>query len=55
VTKEELVEFLKESLTISINRDQDYYSYPHLEVELLLDGEIISSCITTIYDGDQHG
>ena len=55
MTKEELVEFLKENLTIIIDRDQGYWSYPHLEVKLLLGGEVISNCTTTIYDGERNG
>ena len=51
--REEIIEFLKENLSIEIDRNQDYYSYPHLEVKLKLENQIISSCITTIYDGER--
>lgn len=53
--REELIDFLRENLTININRDQDYYSYPHIEVTLSLCGEQISSSQTTIYDGEHNG
>lgn len=53
--REELIDFLRENLTIEISRDQDYYSYPHIEVKLMLCGQLIDSSQTTIYDGEHNG
>lgn len=53
--REELIEFLMQNLTISIDRNQDYYSYPHIEVVLKLCGQVVDSSQCTIYDGDCHG
>lgn len=52
MTKEELVEFLKENLTITIDRHVQYYSYPSLDVEIRLGDELITYSSCTIYDGD---
>lgn len=52
--REELIDFLRENLTITIDRDQDYYSHPHLEVKLKLCGDVIDSSQCTIYDGDRR-
>lgn len=53
--KQEILDFLRENLTISISRDQGYYSYPYIEVKLMLDGEVISTDECTIYDGEHNG
>lgn len=53
--REELIDFLRENLTITIERDQCYYSYPHIEVKLMLCGKLIDSSQTTIYDGEHNG
>ncbi len=43
MTKEELIEFLKENLTISANFVPEYYgSYPYIEIVLSLNDEVIS-------------
>lgn len=55
MTKEELVEFLHENLSIEIERDWGYYSYPSLEVTLKLGDQVISTSTTTIYDGERNG
>lgn len=52
--KQELIEFLRENLVITIGRYEEYYSNPHLEVNLILDGETISTSTCTIYDGDRN-
>jgi hypothetical protein len=42
--KEQLIEFLKENLTVSVNIESGGYgSNPYLKVSLLLDGEVIDS------------
>lgn len=51
--KQELLDFLRENLTIHINRHQDYHSYPHIEVMLKFDGQLIDSDQCTIYDGER--
>lgn len=51
--KQELLQFLKDNLTIQVRRDQDYYSHPHLTVTLRFDGEVIDSDQCTIYDGER--
>jgi hypothetical protein len=53
--KDELIDFLRGNVTIEISRDQDYYSYPHIEVKLKVCGELIDSSQCTIYDGDHNG
>lgn len=53
--REELIEFLKENLSIEIDRDQSYYSYPHIEVKLKLCGQVFDSSQCTIYDGERNG
>lgn len=53
IDKEELLDFLRENLTIHINRHQDYHSYPHIEVMLKFDGQLIDSDQCTIYDGER--
>lgn len=55
MTKEELIEFLYENLSIEIERDQGFYSYPTLEVILKLGDQVISKSTTTIYDGNCNG
>lgn len=51
---EELLVFLRENLTIHISRDQNYYSYPQLEVKLKLGGQVIDYDQCTIYDGERN-
>lgn len=53
--REELIDFLRENLTIEIDRDQGYYSYPHLEVKLKIRGQLIDSAQCTIFDGEHNG
>lgn len=53
--KEEMIAFLRENMTIEISRDQDYYSYPHIEVKLKVCGKLIDSSQCTIYDGERNG
>lgn len=53
--REELIDFLRENLTIEIERDQDYYSYPHLMVKIKIGNETISNSSCTIYDGECDG
>jgi hypothetical protein len=55
MNKEELIEALLEGLSIEIERDQNYYSYPHLSVRIMYDNVLISESTCTIYDGDCHG
>jgi len=52
--KQELLEFLRNNLSVSIERDQEYYSYPHLSVKLWLDGDVVSESSCTIYDGERN-
>lgn len=47
MTKEELLEFLKENLSISIDREYGFYSDDGIKVVLSLDCEEISS--STVY------
>ena len=54
MNEEELINFLKDNLSIRIVRDQEYYSNPHIEVKLLLCGEVINYDQCTIYDGDRR-
>lgn len=53
MTKDELVEFLHENLSIEIERDHGYYSYPSLTVTLKLGNQVLSSSTETIYDGER--
>lgn len=53
IDKDELIEFLRENLTIRIERNHEYYSHPCIEVELYLGNEKISSDNCTIYDGER--
>lgn len=53
--RDELIDFLRENLSITIDRDQGYYSYPHLEVKLHLCGQVIDTSSCTIYDGEHNG
>jgi len=55
MNQEELIEALREGLSIEIERAQNYYSYPHLSVRLMFDGVLISESTCTIYDGDHSG
>lgn len=48
--KNEIFQYLKDNLVIEISRDQDYYSHPHLEVKVTLEGELVSESMCTIYD-----
>lgn len=55
MNREELIDFLKENLSVNIKRTQDYYSYPELVVSIELDGETISTASTIVYDEARHG
>lgn len=55
MNREELIEFLKENLTVNIKRTQDYYSYPELTVSIEIDGEQISAASAIVYDEERHG
>lgn len=53
MTKEELIEFLKENLKIKIYFNPGCaWTYPELEVKLELEGEVISEHNTTLYLND---
>lgn len=54
MTKDELIEFLHENLSIEIERDHGYYSYPSLTVTLKLGNQVLSTSTETIYDGDRN-
>lgn len=50
MTKEELIQFLKENLQISIYDSTDYYDeHTSLTVSISLGGEVISSSTECIY------
>lgn len=51
--RDELIEFLRENMTIQIDRNLEYYSYPSLEVVISIAGQEISRSSTTIYDGER--
>jgi hypothetical protein len=51
----ELIQFLRDNMTIEISRDQEYYSYPYIEVKLKVCGQLIDSSQCTIYDGEHNG
>lgn len=51
MTKEELVQFLKENLSIRIDRKYGSFGYGNcIEVELILDGTVISKDSMNISD-----
>jgi hypothetical protein len=52
MNKEDIVEFLKNNLTINIERWTGHYQYPTLEVKLMICDELISAAECTIYDGE---
>lgn len=54
MSKDELIEFLKENLNIVIRRDDQYHGYPELTVKLGLGDLIISEYSCTIYDGEHN-
>lgn len=43
MSKEQLLEFLKENLTIEVKQTKGFYGEKHTEIVLSLDGERISS------------
>lgn len=51
--RDELIEFLRENMTIQIDRNLEYHSYPSLEVVISIAGQEISRSSTTIYDGER--
>lgn len=53
MTKDELLEFLHENLSIEIERNEYYYCYPSLTVTLKLGNQVLSSSTETIYDGER--
>lgn len=55
IDNEELIAFLRENMTIEIERTVSYYSNPSLEVKLKICGQLIDSTECTIYDGDNNG
>jgi hypothetical protein len=49
ITKRELIEFIKENLTVNVEgTSQSWDQSPGVRVELYLEGEKISSCWTDI-------
>lgn len=50
MSKEELIEWLKDNLSLSIDRNYGFYSHDTLEVTLMIEGDIISKSEVTIRD-----
>lgn len=52
MTKEELIEFLSNSLTVQIEhrKGRAYWDTTEIEITLLLEGEPISTSTTTVYE-----
>lgn len=51
MTKDELIQFLQENLTIEIDRDYGFYAHDSYVVKLKLEDVVISTSSTSIYEG----
>lgn len=53
LTKQDLIEFLHENLTVEIEREFGFYSRDSYGVTIKLDGKTISSSSTPIYESKE--